>query len=174
MNQWLVGVIGSVIGFLVAQSIAFYTFAKNVEITKKIEMVHLGRDLVDDFYGDNDGVFKDVRLAIESCRFLYKGFDKDKGLFGRDDLNRYLGFFDDLGFYNQIEVINLEFVNQFFGAYIIEAYEFPELQRYVKEVQENAKQRSAFADFQKLAQSLEQLPERRDLVEEARKGCTQR
>ena len=75
-NNWLVGLIGSILGFLLSQSIAFYTFTTNLETTKKIEMINLGKELVQDFYGKDNILFKDIRTSIESCEKLYNGFNK--------------------------------------------------------------------------------------------------
>ena len=82
-NNWVIGVVGSIFGFLVSQFIVFYTFTANLETTKKIEMINLGRELVQDFYGKDNVLFKDIRTSIESCDKLYKGFNKS-GKFDHD------------------------------------------------------------------------------------------
>jgi len=58
-----------------------------------------------------------------------------------------------------------------FGAYIIEAYEYNEIRKYIEDFQKNTKQKSAFKDFENLSKNLEQIPERKDEVEIARRGC---
>ena len=170
-NNWVIGVVGSVFGFLVSQFIVFYTFTANLETTKKIEMINLGRELVQDFYGKDNVLFKDIRTSIESCDKLYKGFNKS-GKFDHDEINKYLGFFDALGFYYGEGVLNIKVINQFFGAYIIEAYEYDELRKYTETVQNNAKQKFAFAEFQALSLALEKIPERLELTELARRRCS--
>jgi len=111
-----------------------------------------------------------MRVAIEKCRKLYKGYYKG-GIFSYDEINSYLGFFDDLGFFNEKGALDLETIKQLFGASVIEAYEYNELRRYVNELQKNAKQPSAFRNFQILAKKLEEIPEYKELVEDSRRGC---
>ena len=69
-------------------------------------------------------------------------------------------------------VLNIKIINQFFGAYIIEAYEYDELRKYTETVQNNAKQKFAFAEFQALSLALEKIPERLELTELARRRCS--
>lgn len=160
-------------GFVISQSLTFYTFTKNLETTKKIEMIHLARDLTHDFYHgtDTNPVFKDVRMAIEKCKKLYKGYDK-AGSFDHDQINSYLGFFDDLGFFYKKEALDIETIKQLFGAYVIEAYEDNEVQRYINDLQKNSKQPGAFLNFQVLAQKLEEIPEYKELIKDSRLGCS--
>lgn len=152
----------------------FYTFSKNLEVTKNIEMIQLGHELSQTFYKEEgEKTFYKIRTAIEQCKKLYVGYDKEKGLFSNDDLNIYIGFFDDVGFYYHKGVIDLDTVNQFFGAYIIEAYEYNEVRRYVSDLQEKAKQKYAFVEFQSLAQELEKISTQKDLTEQSRRACPQ-
>ena len=160
------------LGFFIAQYMTFFTFTTNLETTKKIEMINLGRSLVQDFYKEDEKAFRDIRTAIESCDKLYNGFNKS-GKFSNDQINRYLGFFDDLGFFYRIKVLDIDVIDQFFGAYIIEAYEYNELRKYIKDLQEKAHQKTAFKEFQALSEALENLPDRKDLIEDARRGCIQ-
>ncbi len=173
-REWVIGVAGSVLGFLIAQAFGFYTFSKNLEVTKDIQMIQLGNELSKSFYReDNDKTFFKIRTAIEQCKKLYVGYDKEKGQFNNDELNRYLGFFDDLGFYHRKGALDLEIINQFFGAYIIEANEYNEVRRYVEDLQRKAEQKAAFVEFQALAQALEKIPAQKDLTEQARRACQQ-
>jgi hypothetical protein len=175
--NWLAGggliLLGGFLGFVISQSLAFYTFTKNLETTKKIEMIHLARDLTHDFYPhgtDTNPVFRDVRMAIEKCKKLYKGYDKE-GSFDYEQINSYLGFFDDLGFYYKKRALDLETVKQLFGAYVIEAHENNELQRYINDLRKNYKQPRAFVNFQALAQKLKEIPEYKELIKTSRLGC---
>jgi hypothetical protein len=126
-------------------------------------MVHLARDLAQEFYisEENKAVYRPIRTAIESCEKIYRS---DGGSFGHDDINTYVGFFDDLGFYWKEGAIDLDIIDQEFGAYIIEAFEYPELREYIRKLEHNAKQNLAFVEFEKLAQELEKKPERQDLA----------
>jgi len=45
------------------------------------------------------------------------------------------------------------------------------LKRYVSELQEHAKQKSAFVEFQYLAKELEKIPDRQELIEISKRGC---
>jgi hypothetical protein len=162
-NRWIVGALASVAGFVVSQVVTLFMFYRTLDTTRQVEMVHLARDLAQEFYvsEENKAVYRPIRTAIESCEKLYRS---NGGAFGHDDINTYLGFFDDLGFYWKKGAIDLDIIDQEFGAYIIEAYEYPELREYIKKLEQNAKQRLAFAGFEKLTQQLEKNPERRDLA----------
>jgi hypothetical protein len=165
-------VLGAVAGFLFSQSLAFYTFSQTLETTKKIEMIHLARELTKEFYGggpESESYVK-IRMAIERCEPLYNGYS-DRGRFSNDEINRYLGFFDDLGFYYQEGALELRFVYQEFGAYIIEAYEYDELKNYIKEMQVQAKQKDSFVSFQAVAKAIEMKPKLKEQVEISRQGC---
>jgi hypothetical protein len=162
--------VGSIAAFLIAQLIVLYTFTVNVQITKRIEMVKMGKELSQHFFDEDDKLFQNIRTTIESCGGLYRGYKKG-GKFSHDEINRYLGFFDDLGFYYRIQALDLNIIDQFFGAYIVEAHHNNEVSQYVTDLQRNAKQKTALADFQALANALERVSDRRDLAEEYRSRC---
>lgn len=156
INTWLIGVIGSVCGFALSQWIASYEFYKTLETTKTIEMVNLARELNGEFYSEKDGesIYHRIRTAIESCETLYAS---NGGTFGHDAINRYLGFFDDIGFYNERGALDDGIIDQMFGTYIVQAYQYAELKKYVGDLQKN--EPKAFAEFQLLAQKLAQRPD---------------
>lgn len=179
MNKWRTwllsgsaAALGGLLGFITSQSVAFYTFATTLETTKKIEMIHLTRELTKEWYsGDKDSdAYRRVRMAIERCQPLYRGYDKAGG-FDNDEINRYLGFFDDLGFYYLEGALDLRFIAQEFGAYIIEAYEYPELRKYVHEIQTRAHQPEALKNFQEVAKLIEMQPSWRDQIEFTKRAC---
>jgi hypothetical protein len=132
----LVGVagLGSVIGFLIAQVVSYWQFSKTLTNTNRIEQIHLLRDLNAEFSGkDSDPAFKRIRTGITSCQRLYSG---DLGLarppqsqakYDYDQINRYLGLFDEIGFYQSQRALELSQIDHLFGAVIIEAYEYKEL-----------------------------------------------
>jgi hypothetical protein len=182
-HSWAIGIIGSFVGFFISQGLTYYTFNTNLtmaqktlklsqiiyENTKKIEMIRLIHELSNRFYGkESDQVYRNIRTSIESCEKLYKSWG---GKFSHDEINIYLGFFEDLGFYNAKGLLDVDVINHMFGAYIIEAYEYNEIRRYIEEFQRNTKQKSAFSNFGILAKKLEEIPERKDEVEIARRGC---
>lgn len=171
INKWLIVIIGSLLGFIISQFVLFYTFTVNIETTKNIEMINLGRELNHDFYDDNNILFKGIRTSVESCENIYKGFDKN-GKFDNDEINKYLGFFDDLGFYYKEGVLDIKIIDQFFGAYIVEAYEYNEIRKYVEDMQNVAKQKIAFVEFQAISQAIEKIPGRSEFVEATRRKCS--
>jgi len=167
-KKWIIGIACGVLCLLLAQFFAIYTITKNLEVSKDMTMMHFGQELEKEFFAAEDTNFRDIRMAIEECHKLYKNYD---GKFDNDQINRYLDFFDSLGFYYKKGVIDLDIIDEFFGAYIIEAYEYNELKRYVGELQEHAKQKFAFVEFQSLAQDLEKIPDRQELIEISKRGC---
>ncbi|MCI0561623.1 MAG: hypothetical protein MN733_24300, partial [Nitrososphaera sp.] len=175
-QNWLIGVGGAVIGFVVSEGINLYSLSKTLESSKKIAMVQLARDLTHDFYDGSSkaGGWRDVAKAIEQCDKLYEGYDTSAGRFSYGQINLYLGFFDDLGFYYYQGILDLSIIKQLFGAYIIEAYEYNEVRRYVEDLQGPAKQPRAFVHFLSLAKTLEEFPEYKDLTEKSRRGCSER
>lgn len=170
MNKWLIGIIGSILGFVISQILSYYTFAVSLESTKKIETIHLARELNRNFYTD-DPAFREIRMGIEGCQKLY---NKWGGKFDHDQINRYLGFFEDLGFYYKKGFLDINVIDHLFGAYIIEAYENNELRKYVDDIRNSYKQKDIHADFQALAKQLEQIPEREAMIEVARRGCAEK
>ncbi|HEX7634694.1 MAG TPA: hypothetical protein VF427_05360 [Noviherbaspirillum sp.] len=179
MNKWKAGVVAAVsvlasvlTTLVIPQGITLFTFAKNLQTTKTIEMIKLAKDLSHEFFNEEEETFQNIRKTIESCKPLYKGYNRG-GKFDHDQMNRYLGFFDDLGFYVQREALDLSMVDQFFAPYIIEAYETTEVRQYIKEFRENFNQRDAFRNFEELARNLEGIPARKDLIETFRIACPQ-
>ena|SRR5215475_11288473 len=135
-------------------------------------MLKFGRELAAEFYsGKDDNVFRELRAAVESCEKLYRSWD---GKYCHDQINRYLGFFDDVGFYWRKGVLEVDIIDHLFGAYVIEAFEYDELRKYVSELRRTTRQETAFADFEALARNLEDLPHRRQMTDITRRGCTKR
>ena len=121
----------------------------------------MAKELTQQFYQGND-IYKEIRISIDRCEPLYKNWG---GKFTYDQINQYLGFFDDMGFYANNQILDNKLIDQFFGAHILEAYEKNELRRYIDDLRRNNKQPQAFEEFEALAKKLEELPERKDLVE---------
>lgn len=161
VNDGVIGIVGAVIGFAISQGVTFYGWSETLATTKDIQMVNLARQLSDDFEENRD--FEDFRMAIERCDPLFNGWrwpagkgpSTWPGRFNNDQLNRYLNFFDDVGFYNERNDLNLEIVRQMFGPFVVEAYEEPEIRCYVRGLQTQAHQSAAFANFVALARKLE-------------------
>jgi hypothetical protein len=73
---WLVGAAGSLLGFLISQSIGMYQFSKNPRATREIETVHLARELTKEFYSETDGepLYRDVRTTPTGGRRMATGY----------------------------------------------------------------------------------------------------
>ncbi len=161
LGDGLVGIVGAAIGFGISQGVNFYSLSKTLETTRDIQMVNLARQLSGDFEENKD--FEDFRMAIERCDPLFNGWRWPagngptvwRGRFNNDQVNRYLNFFDDIGFYNKRDDLNLEIVRQMFGPYVVEAYEEPEIKCYIEGLHTQAHQSSAFSHFVLLARGLE-------------------
>jgi hypothetical protein len=113
---------------------------------------------------DSNNLYRRVRTTIESCGKLYKSYG---GKFNHDELNQYYNFFERLSSLR----LPLKLVNDFFGAYIVEAYEHPETARYIRGFR-NTGQETALSEFESLAKRLKaQFPERKDLAREYSRSC---
>jgi len=169
------GLVISVLGLVVSLLLNVY----QLFISNKIQQIHMLRQLTSEFYGNNsDPVYRDIRTGISNCQRLYTGdlglaFPRfSKGQYDYDQINRYLGFFDDVGFYESQAAITLQMTSHSFGAVIIEAYEYPELRKYVDDIQ--SREPHAFSDFQKVAVKLEELGGNQSFREQARNACKAR
>lgn len=156
-----------VVGFLLGQGVLIYTFYETQKMTRQIEMIRLAKELSADFYV-KDGLYRELRNAIEACQPLYKSWG---GRFDHDEINRYLGFFEDIGYYASNGFLSKDIVGHLYGAYIIEAYEYPEIRRYIALLRQNAKQPTAFEQFEKLAIELEADARFAELAKAARGMC---
>lgn len=172
-------VLGSVVGFLIAQSLSLYQFSVNQKQTNRIEQIHLLRDLASQYRGkEADPVFENIQTAIVSCATLYSPnlahscATPPTGKFSYYEINRYLGFFEDVGFYESQSAITMAMVDQDFGKVIIEAYEYPELRAYVNCLQ--LREPGDFNNFQKVAKELEDLPKNQEFTNSVRNSCGNR
>jgi len=134
--------------------------------------INLARDLIKEFFSEDEKsrVFHDMRRAIEQCRPIYKSWG---GHFDNDQVNRYLGFFEDLGFYRKRGVLTLESIDHGFGSYIIEAFEHPHVKRYILGLRAKADQFDAFIQFEALAKQIEGRSARANEVQTTRDGCSE-
>jgi hypothetical protein len=62
-------------------------------------------------------------------------------------------------------------IGHFFGAYIVEAYEYPEIKSYIERTRTNFQQPEAFAEFEKVAEAIESDPRFKPLVTLAKTMC---
>lgn len=166
-GRWVLGPLVGLLGSLLVVAVSLYTFSKELAIENKHHEVALYRELVKEFYGNSEE-YRKIRMAIERCQPLYKSWN---GSFDNDQINSYLGFFEDIGFYLRQGVLSVEVIDHGFGAYIVEAYEYDELKRYIREMRETAKQPQSFKDFEFLAQRIEAAPGLESEIRIAQRGC---
>ncbi len=140
-----------------------------MELSTKQERTKLSLELVKDFY-HGDPVYRKIRTAIESCRplYLYKAPNK---AFTHDEMNIYLGFFEDLGFFLRQGVITVETIDHLVGAYLIEAFEYPDIRKYIDDLRREMQDPEAFREFEELAKRIENNPARKRQIEAARFAC---
>jgi hypothetical protein len=173
MPQWVwkdVGgaIIGAIIGAITGAVVSLYTFHETQTFTKQIESIKLAMELSKEFNSGND-LYRKLRESIESCKPLYKSWG---GEYGHDEINRYLDFFDDLGYFEKNGFLDKRIIGHLFGPYIIEAYENKELQKYVNLLRKNFSQPHAFEDYYALAQDIETQEPFRKLTEQAKMMCS--
>lgn len=159
--------LSGLVSALIAGGISVYNYNRQMELSTKYEQTKLFRELVKEFYSGNV-VFRNIRTAIESCKPLYKPWG---GSFGHDDINNYLGFFEDLGFLLKQGAITFEAIDHLFGAYLIEAFEYSEISKYIDDLRRGMQDRDAFREFQELARRVESNPQRERQVQGAREAC---
>lgn len=157
-----------IVSFVVAQITVVAMHVQTTNMWHGISEVQLARDLYREFYVD-DKSYKRVANAIEGCEKLYKG---DGGKFSHLELNEYLGFFSDLGLFMERDLLSEEIVGHFFGAFIVEAYEYPEIRSYIRRIRKNFSQPEAFEDFDRVAKAIKSDPRFARLAEFARTMCT--
>lgn len=165
---WRLLVSGLLGGLLVAGA-NLIVLSRQLSSAKKHLEINLSRDLVREFFRGNPE-YKEFRTAIDNCEPLYKRWG---GKFDHDQVNLYLDFFEDLGFYLRTGVLRLETIAHSFGSFTIEAFEYNEVQRYIAEMRKGMKQEEIFKDFEYLARRLESDPKRHEEVELARRSCQQ-
>jgi hypothetical protein len=157
----------AVVSFIIAQLIVVTLHYRSTRLTHETEEIKLARDLYREFYL-NEKSFLQIAGAIESCKKLYKN---EGGSFGHVAINEYLGFFSDLGLFMQRGALSEELIGHFFGAYIVEAYEYPEIKSYIERTRKNFQQPEAFAEFEKVAEAIESDPRFKPLVTLAKTMC---
>lgn len=166
-RRWLIGIVCGVLGTILGTGVSFYIFHRQLGFATNQMRVDLSRDLAKEFY-QGKSLYRDVSSAIESCGRLYKPWG---GTFTHAQLNQYLGFFEDLGFYRKQDALTLEIIDHFFGAYAIEAFEYPEIRKYIALVRTSMDQQEAFNDFEELVTLIEKNPAKQREINNARNAC---
>jgi hypothetical protein len=157
----------AVVSFVIAQIVVVSLHYRATRLEHQSQEIQLARGLYREFYLE-EKPYLQIANGIESCKNLYKG---DGGSFGHMQINEYLGFFSDLGMFMQRGALSEEMIGHFFGAFIIEAYEYPEIQSYIERIQKNFHQPEAFAEFEGIAQAIARDKRFAPLVEFAKTMC---
>ncbi|MEZ5829155.1 MAG: hypothetical protein R3D30_10750 [Hyphomicrobiales bacterium] len=159
-----------IISFIIGQTIVVYFYYRTAALNHQTQEIQLARDLYREFYSKENGYLR-VANAIEGCEKLYKS---DGGKFSHLEINQYLGFFEDLGLFMERGALGEPIIGHFFGAFIIEAYEYPEVQNYIARIRKNFEQPEAFEDFDKVAKAVEADPRFARLAEFAETMCAEK
>ncbi|MGH6735803.1 MAG: DUF4760 domain-containing protein [Methyloceanibacter sp.] len=167
-REWVALIFG-IVSFVIAQIVVVALHYKAAELTHQSEEIQLSRDLYREFYSGEKPYLK-IANAVESCEKLYKG---DGGKFSHLQINEYLGFFSDLGLFMERGALSGELIGHYFGAFIVEAYEYPEVQSYIARIRKNFEQPDAFEDFDKVAKAVEADPRFARLAEFAKTMCVE-
>lgn len=157
----------AVVSFVIAQIVVVSLHYRATRLEHQSQEIQLARGLYREFYLE-EKPYLQIANAIESCKTLYKG---DGGSFGHMQINEYLGFFSDLGLFMQRGALSEEMIGHFFGAFIVEAYEYPEIQSYIERTRKNFHQPEAFAEFEGIAQAIAHDKRFAPLVEFAKTMC---
>lgn len=165
-REWL-ALLFAVISFVVAQIIVVSLHYRSTRINQGTEQVKLVREMYRQFYLDEKSNLQ-IAGAIESCQKLYKN---EGGSFSHMQINDYFGFFTDLGLFMERGALSQELIGHFFGAFIIEAYEYPEVRSYIERTRKNFHQPEAFAGFDAVAEALAKDPRFASLVSFAKTMC---
>lgn len=91
---------------------------------------------------------------VDKCAVIY---DRLGGKFTFDEINKYLGFFEDLGFHWKEQLLSQNDAEQYFGYRLVETWEYPEVQWYVQKLRID--EPTAFSEFEALVKALEQTLE---------------
>ena len=164
-NWWRAAI---AVGFVGSQALLIYFNYETQAVARKVESFRLARELSTEFYF-REPLYKDVRNAIEACSPLYRSWG---GTFSHDDMNKYLGFFEDLGYFQKYGFLDNDLINHFYGAYLVEAYAHPHVQRYIEKLRTSAKQPAAFDQFERLAKELNKDALYTELVNASAKACS--
>lgn len=160
-REIIISVISGISGAILTIIASWFISYDQLTFAKKIEMIKLSRELTSEFMDDKNN-YQKISSAIDDCALLFEGWG---GTFAYQEINKYLLFFDNLGFYAKQGIVDYSIIDQIFGAYIIEAHQKMEIKRYIYEARKNNEQNQAFDDFEELAEKLEKIPERKKMVE---------
>jgi len=153
--------------FLCGQAGVIWTFRQSQEAVRRSEEIRLARELYAEFYRD-DSVYQRIANTIEACKPLYIS---NGGVFDYNQINKYLGFFSDLGMMAQRDILTAQSIGYFFGPFIVEAYTYYELRKYIADMRINAAQPEAFIELDYIANTMLADPRFIRLRESAATTC---
>lgn len=162
----MLSVIGSIVAFAVSTLLMWYSFDETLKTTKAIEQVTLSRELSKEYA--ESATFAEIHATIAACKPLYDG---NGGKFTWQQINRFLGFFEDVGFYYRRGALDYASVDHLFGGIILETYVYAEIQDYIANVRENSAEPSAFTEFMAIGERLAVDPLRSAQRERWERDC---
>jgi len=166
-------VLSTVFAFFVATFVQLYTLQETLKITRYTNRVNLTHNLYNEFKGES--LYRKIEDSIVRGETLYIGLDGTlDGKYTYDEINSFLGFFELLGLYHKMEVLELFYIDYLFGGVILEAYLDGDIMRYVHEIRMEGGQSTVFIEFQNIAEKLIKKPSRASHVKKyARDGFTE-
>lgn len=159
-----------IMGFVIAQGIVLMNSYLTTVETRRLEEIKLARDMYNEFYSET-GVYRKIANSIEACEKLYKSWG---GPYDHNEINKYLGFFSDLGYFHRRGVFGEDPIAHFFGPFIVEAHNYPEIRKYVDGIRKNFAQPEAFSDFYSLALVIERERRFRGIKNAHSLNCSKR
>lgn len=121
--------------------------------------IFISRELVDKFESSDN--FLRIEESIIKRERLYKGAALDRGgKYTWQELNEYLGFFEEIATYKAMGGLDLHTIDVLFGAHVLEAYLDADIRDYVLELRTSGSQPRALIGFQHLAEEVILIPER--------------
>jgi len=104
------------------------------------------------FYQNRE--FSKMRAAINKRGSL---LEEEGGSFKREDIDDYLNFFEELGEHETKGDIEVEWVKENFGYYLLKAYQNLHVRKYIKRVQKEEQNEEYFTGFLDLARKIKEI-----------------
>ena len=164
-------VIVSFLGAFIGAAVVLWTTSKSIETTLeaskdsadinlKIAKISLMRDLIKDF--ESHPEYRQMHQAITQCSPLIPLKREENGKPGYlswQDVNSFLGFIEDLGFFWRTGTLDLESLDHLFGNLIREVYLHQDVQKYISQLRSQPNEFKSLREFERLAKALLAVPE---------------
>lgn len=157
-----------VIGFIIGAIIQMLSIETAIDLARRAESISLARNLYSE-YSKNE-LFLKIEKSIVNEEILYGEHSGKNGKYNWQEINLYLGFFEEIGFFYRIDAFDISVVDFYFGGRIIKAYLDDDVRAYVIEARRNGRQPAALEEFQRVAERLSDLPHRAAYIEEHATG----